>query len=65
MNIEFSKKALSLICVIVILMSLTNEVIIIINTGKLIDVNDMLSTIVAEIIIFIIPVLRKEKILRK
>ena len=46
-------------------MSLTNEVIIIINTSKLIDVNDMLSTIVAEIIIFIIPVLRKEKILRK
>ena len=45
-------------------MSLTNEVIIIINTSKLIEVNDMLSTIVAEIIIFSIPVLRKEKIFK-
>ncbi len=64
MNIEFSKKALSLICVIVILMALTNKVITIINTSKSIDVNDMLSTIVAEIIIFSIPVLQKEKIFK-
>lgn len=65
MNIEFSKKVLSLICVIVILMALTNKVITIINTSKSIDVKDMLSTIVAEIIIFSIPVLQKEKILKK
>ena len=64
LNIEFSKKVLFLICVIVILMALTNEVITIINTSKSIDVNDMLSTIVAEIIIFSIPVLRKEKVLK-
>ena len=64
LNIEFSKKALSLICVIVILMALTNKVITIINTSKSIDVNDMLSTIVAEIIIFSIPVLQKEKIFK-
>ena len=46
-------------------MALTNKVITIINTSKSIDVKDMLSTIVAEIIIFSIPVLQKEKILKK
>ena len=62
-NIEFSKKVLFCICVSVIFMSFINELLPCINTSAVFDLYDVLATILAEIIAFSIPVIRKEKIL--
>ena len=63
LNIEFSKKVLFCICVSVIFMSFINELLPCINTSAVFDLYDVLATILAEIIAFSIPVIRKEKIL--
>ena len=62
-NIGFSKKVLFCICVSVIFMSFINELLPCINTSAVFDLYDVLATILAEIIAFSIPVIRKEKIL--
>ena len=62
-NIEFSQKVLFCICVSVIFMSFINELLPCINTSTVFDLYDVLATILAEIIAFSIPVIRKEKIL--
>ena len=62
-NIEFSKKVLFCICVSVIFMSFINELLPCINTSTVFDLYDVLATILAEIIAFSIPVIRKEKVL--
>ena len=62
-NIGFSKKVLFCICVSVIFMSFINELLSCINTSAVFDLYDVLATILAEIIAFSIPVIRKEKIL--
>ena len=62
-NIEFSQKVLFCICVSVIFMSFINELLPCINTSAVFDLYDVLATILAEIIAFSIPVIRKEKIL--
>ena len=62
-NIDFSQKVLFCICVSVIFMSFINELLPCINTSAVFDLYDVLATILAEIIAFSIPVIRKEKIL--
>ena len=62
-NIEFSKKVLFCICVSVIFMSFINELLPCINTSAVFDLYDVLASMLAEIIAFSIPVIRKEKIL--
>ena len=63
LNIEFSEKALFYICIVVILMSFINELIPFINIGAAFDLYDILATVLAEIIVFSIPVILKEKTL--
>ena len=58
-NVHFSKKTLFFICIAVIILSAINELL---PFSSSFDVYDMLATVVAEIIIFIIPIILKEKI---
>lgn len=58
-NVNFSKKTLFFICIAVIILSAINELL---PFSSSFDVYDMLATVVAEIIIFIIPIILKEKI---
>lgn len=62
-TIEFSKKTLMYICIVVVLMSFINELLPLINTSAVFDVYDVLATVLAEIIAFNIPVILKEKTL--
>lgn len=63
LNIEFSEKSLFYICIVVILVSFINELIPFINIGAAFDLYDILATVLAEIIVFSIPVILKEKTL--
>ena len=58
-DINFSKKTLFFICIAVIILSAINELL---PFSSSFDVYDMLATVLAEIIIFIIPIILKEKI---
>ena len=58
-NVNFSKKTLFFICIAVIILSAINELL---PFSSSFDVYDTLATVVAEIIIFIIPIILKEKI---
>ena len=62
-TIEFSKKTLMYICIVVVLMSFINELLPLGNTSVVFDVYDVLATVLAEIIAFSIPVILKEKTL--
>jgi len=62
-TIEFSKKTLMYICIVVVLRSFINELLPLINTSVVFDVYDVLATVLAEIIAFSIPVILKEKTL--
>ncbi len=62
-TIEFSKKTLMYICIVVVLMSFINELLSLGNTSVVFDVYDVLATVLAEIIAFSIPVILKEKTL--
>ena len=62
-TIEFSKKTLMYICIVVILVSFINELLPFINTGAALDSYNILATVLAEIIVFSIPVILKEKTL--
>lgn len=62
-TIEFSKKTLMYICIVVVLMSFINELLPLGNTSIVFDVYDVLATVLAEIIAFSIPVILKEKTL--
>ena len=63
LNIEFSKKVLFYICIVVIFMSFVNELLPFTNTGAGFDLYDILATVLAEIIVFSVPVILKEKTL--
>ena len=62
-TIEFSKKTLMYICIVVVLMSFINELLPLGNTSVVFDVYDVLATVLAEIIAFSILVILKEKTL--
>ena len=62
-TIEFSKKTLMYICIVVVLISFINELLPLGNTSVVFDVYDALATVLAEIIAFNIPVILKEKTL--
>jgi hypothetical protein len=56
----FSKKNYLTICMIVIILAVLNEFAYPLNTSRAFDLGDVFATIVAQTIIFIIPLILKE-----
>lgn len=57
---EFSKKNYAIICIIVIILAILNEFAYPLNTSRAFDLADILATIIAQAIIFIVPFISKE-----
>lgn len=62
-RVDFTRKVLFYICIVVMLMALINEFLPFLNIGTSFDLYDVMATLLAEIIAFSLPVILKEKIL--
>lgn len=61
--IDFNIKHYSIICLSVIILSILNEFALPLNTSGSFDIIDIFATIIAQIIIFIVPIIIKDKCL--
>ncbi|MDK2902424.1 MAG: hypothetical protein PWQ93_343 [Clostridiales bacterium] len=57
---DFSKKNYAIICIIVIILAILNEFAYPLNRSRAFDLGDVFATIIAQAIIFIVPLILKE-----
>ncbi|MFD2114873.1 hypothetical protein ACFSTH_16175 [Paenibacillus yanchengensis] len=62
-SIVFSIKSYAIICFGVVILAIINEYAYLLNTSGAFDIVDVIATIVAQILIFTLPIIRKEKCL--